>query len=395
VTRRGSVEREPYGVVGVISPWNLPIANPMRAVMAAVVTGNTVVLKPSEMSPLTALLMRDIALEAGFPPDVFLVATGDGATGAALVDAPLDKISFTGSVPTGRKVAEAAAPRLLPVVLELGGNNPMVVLADADLVRAANLAVQGAYWNAGQLCISVGRVYVEAPVYDEFVRRVVAETESLVADGEGAAPEPDLGAVTTAAQLDRLERQVEDARSRGARVLTGGRRLPGPGLRFAPVVVADADHGMAIMREECFGPVMPIMKVPDADEAIRLANDSRYGLAASLWTRRRRGERLVGRLRAGMVSVNDVLYHGFVAGLPFGGMGDSGYGRVHGEEGLREMTRTRSVLVDRMGLTREPLGGYPFRRFGLRRVRALIRLLHGSGPGARLRGLAGILGIRR
>lgn len=390
VTKKGRVEREPFGVVGIISPWNFPILNPMRSVLAALVTGNTVVLKPSELSPLSALLMEEIAREAGIPPDVFQVVTGDGDTGAALVQADVDKLSFTGSVASGRRVAEAAASRLLPLVLELGGKHAMIVLADAAVERAANLAVQGAFWNAGQACVAVERVYVEAPLYDRFVERVVAETRSLVV-GNGGDPEADVGALTTGAQVERLERQLGDARARGARVLAGGRLLPGPGRHFAPTVVADADHTMAIMREESFGPVMPIMKVQDAEEAVRLANDSPLALAASVWTERRRGEHLARRLRAGMVSVNDVLYHAAVAGLPFGGVGDSGYGRVYGEEGLREMTRTRSVLVDRGGLSREPIGGYPFRRFGLRRARALIRVLHGTGPGARVGGLIGIV----
>ncbi|MDX1673913.1 MAG: aldehyde dehydrogenase family protein [Longimicrobiales bacterium] len=390
ITKKGVVEREPYGVVGVISPWNFPIVNPMRVVLAALVTGNTVVLKPSEYAPMSAVLMRQLALEAGIPEDVFLVATGDGETGAALVQEDVDKISFTGSVEVGRTVAEAAGRRIIPVTLELGGKNAMVVLADADLERAVNMGVQGAYWNAGQICIAVERVYVEGSIYEEFVERVVRETEALDVVSE-TDPDADIGALTTDAQVDRLRRQLEDARSRGARVLTGGDLVPGPGRHFAPTVVAGADHSMAIMREESFGPVMPIMKVADAEEAIRLANDSPYALAASIWTRRRRGERLVRRLRAGMVSVNDVLYHGAVAGLPFGGMGNSGHGRVHGEEGLRELTVTRAVLVDRVGATREPVGGFPFRRFGVGRARALIRLLHGGGLLDRLRAVKNLI----
>lgn len=390
VTKKGRIEREPYGVIAVISPWNFPIVNPMRVVMAALVTGNTVVMKPSEQSPMSAVFMRQLALDAGIPEDVFLVATGGRDTGAALVQGDVDKISFTGAVENGRAVAEAAAERLIPVTLELGGKNAMVVLGDADLERAANLGVQGAFWNAGQICIAVERVYVEASVYDEYVERVVAATEALDVATE-ADPEGDIGALTTQVQADRLERQLEDARSKGARILTGGALVSGPGRYFAPTVVADTDHSMDIMRDESFGPVMPIMKVSDAEEAIRLANDSPYALAASIWTRRRRGERLVRRLRAGMVSVNDVLYHGAMAGLPFGGMGHSGYGRVHGEEGLREVTRSRAILVDRAGLRREPVGGFPFRRFGVKRARALIRLLHGGGLLDRLRALKDLI----
>lgn len=390
VTKKALVEREPYGVIGVISPWNFPILNPMRAVLAALATGNTVVLKPSELSPLSAQLMEEIARESGIPRDVFIVATGDAEAGAALVRAGVDKVSFTGSVDVGRKVARSAAERLVPVVLELGGKNAMVVLADANLDRAVNLGVQGAYWNAGQICIAVERVYVEAPIYDAFVERVVAETRSLCM-GSGSDPDADIGALTTRAQVDRLDRQLLDARDRGARILTGGGEVEGPGRHFAPTVVADTDHSMAIMRDESFGPVMPIMKVESAEEAIRLANESPYALAASIWTRRKRGERLARRLRAGMVSVNDVLHHGAVAGLPFGGMGDSGYGRVHGDEGLREMTQTRALLVDRFGPAREPIGGYPFRKFGVRRARSVVRVLHGRGLSGRIRGLSDLL----
>ena len=391
ITKTTRVEREPFGVVGVIAPWNFPIVNPMRAVMAALVTGNAVVLKPSELSPLSALLMVELANEAGFPADVFQVVTGRAEAGRALIEAGVDKVSFTGSVAVGRKVAEAAAPRLIPAVLELGGKNPMVVLVDADIERAAVSAVQGAFWNAGQICISVERAYVEAPVYDAFVERVAREAAALRVGNEGD-PAADIGAVTTAAQVERIEAQIADARSRGGRVIAGGERLPGPGRHFAPTVIADATQEMAVMREETFGPVLPIARVADADEALRLANDSPLALAASLWTGRKRGERLVPRIRAGMVSVNDVLYHGAVAALPFGGSGDSGYGRVHGEEGLREMTRARAVLVDRLGARREPIGGFPFTAGGADRARGLIDLLHGRGL---LRRLAGLIRVIR
>jgi acyl-CoA reductase-like NAD-dependent aldehyde dehydrogenase len=390
ITKQSTVVREPYGVVGIISPWNFPVVNPMRAVMATLVTGNAVVLKPSELTPLSALLMREIALEVGFPEDVFLVATGDGATGQALVEGDVDKISFTGSEATGRKVAETAASRLIPVVLELGGKNAMVVLADANLERAVNLGVQGAFWNAGQICIAVERVYVEAAIYEEFVERAVAETRSLTMGGR-TDPDADIGALATDEQVSRLDRQLADAAAKGARILTGGALLKGPGRHFAPTLVADVNHTMDIMREESFGPVMPIMRVRDVEEGIRLANDSPYALAASIWTGRRRGEALMGRLRAGMVSVNDVLYHAAVAGLPFGGMGNSGYGRVHGEEGMREMTQTRAVLVDRSGIAREPIGGFPFRRFGLARAHGLVGFLHGRGPFARARAAVRLL----
>lgn len=383
VTKRCYEVREPYGVVGVIGPWNFPVLNSMRAVLAALAAGNAAIWKPSEASPFSALYVLELAREAGIPEDVFTVATGDGATGAALIEAGVDKVSFTGSVATGRKVAELAARRVIPVTLELGGKDAMIVLADADLERAANTAVAGAFANAGQICISIERVYVEASVYDAFVERVVELTRPLVA---GPGPDADVGALTTDAQLAIVERQVKDAVAKGARVLVGGERLPGPGRFFAPTVLVDVDHSMEIMREETFGPVLAIMKVADAEEAIRLANDSRFGLGASVWTRPPRAAALVPRVKAGMVCVNDALTNGLVAGLPFGGVGESGYGSVYGDNGLLEMTRPRAILVDRLGAKRE-FAHYPTRRFGDARLVGLIRLLHGRGPARRLQGL--------
>lgn len=383
LTKRGYELREPFGVVGVIGPWNFPVLNSMRAVLAALAAGNTVVWKASEMSPLSALLMLDLAREAGLPEDVLLVATGDGATGAALIEAGVDKISFTGSVATGRKVARAAAERLIPVSLELGGKDAMIVLSDGDIERAANTAVAGAFLNAGQICISIERVYVEAPVYDDFVRHVVRVASSLRV---GADADADVGALTTDAQLEIVERQIRDAVAKGARVLVGGERLPGPGRFFAPTVLVDVDHTMEIMREETFGPVLPIMKVQDAEEALRLANDSRFGLGSSVWGRAGRVLAMVPRLRAGMTCINDALTNGMVAGLPFGGVGESGYGALYGDHGLREMSRPRAVLVDRFGAKRE-FAYYPLQRFGVARVLGLVRLLHGPRLADRFGGL--------
>lgn len=390
LTKRAWVEREPYGVIGVIGPWNFPVLNVMRAVMAGLVTGNAVVLKPSEATPLTALRLRELALDAGFPAETFQVATGDGGTGRALVEAGVDKISFTGSVATGRRVAAEAASRLIPVTLELGGKDPILVLEDAQVERAARSAANGAFYNAGQICVSLERAYVVEGVYEPFVEALVRETQALVVgppDDEGA----DVGAMTMESQVDRVERQVADAMERGARALTGGRRLPG-GRFYAPTVLVDVTPDMAVMRDETFGPVLPVMRVRDDEEALRLANDSGFALGASVWGGERARE-LAGRLRAGMVCVNEALVNGAVAGLPFGGASESGYGRVYGDEGLRELTRARSLLVDRGGLSWEP-GRYPLRRFGRERALALVRLLHGAGVGQRLRALATLLGRR-
>ena len=383
ISKRAYEEREPYGVVGVIGPWNFPVLNCMRSVLAALVCGNTVVLKPSEASPLSALLVRELALAAGIPADVFLVATGDGTTGAALASTDIDRLVFTGSVETGRRIARAAAERLLPVTLELGGKDPLIVLAGADLDRAADAAVAGAFSNTGQICTSIERLYVEQAVYDDFLARVVAKAGQVRV---GSDPEDDVGAITVEAQIEKIEQQVDDALRQGARALVGGQRVQHAGGRFyAPTVLADVTQDMRVMREETFGPVLPIMKVRDGEEALRLANDSPFALGAAVFGRHADAERLAARLRAGMVSINDVLIGGFMAGLPFGGQKDSGYGRVYGDEALREMSWPRAVTVDRLGM--REFAYYPRHRFGTARVRGMVQLLSGSGFRTKASGL--------
>lgn len=385
VTKRAYITREPYGVVGVIGPWNFPVLNTMRATLAALAAGNAVVLKPSEFTPFTALRLAELAREAGLPEDVFLVATGDGETGEALVDAGVDKVSFTGSVEVGRRVARRAAERLVPVTLELGGKDAFIVLADADVPSAARAAVAGAFVNAGQTCTSVERVYVEAPVYERFVEEAARVASTLRVGPDAAAC--DVGAITTEAQIERLEHHVRDAVERGARVVAGGGRLEGRGRYFMPTVLADVDHTMAVMREETFGPILPVMKVRNADEAVRLANDSPFALGASIFGTLRRAERLAGGVRAGMACVNDALANGLVAGLPFGGSGASGYGRVYGDDGLLELSRPRTLVIGRRGFGRALADHALFRWTGWPRVLALIELLHGAGRGVKLRAL--------
>jgi acyl-CoA reductase-like NAD-dependent aldehyde dehydrogenase len=383
LTKRAYEEREPYGVVGVIGPWNFPVLNCLRSVLAALVCGNTVVLKPSEAAPLSALLIRELALQAGIPGDVFLIATGDGSTGAALVEAGIDKLVFTGSVETGRRIARKAADRLLPLTLELGGKDPLIVLEGADLERAADAAVVGAFANTGQICTSIERAYVAQSVYDDFLRRVVQKATKVRV---GAGADADIGAVTVEAQIDKIEQQVDDALRQGARALVGGRRLSNGGGRFyAPTVLADVTQDMRIMREETFGPVLPIMKVRDAEEALRLANDSPFALGGAIFGRRREAERLALRLRAGMVSINDTLMSGVIAGLPFGGLKDSGYGRVYGDDALREMSWPRAVTIDRVGL--REFAYYPRDRFGTARVQGMVQLLSGRGVRNKTSGL--------
>ena len=388
LTKRAYEVREPYGVVGVIGPWNFPVLNSMRATLAALVCGNTVVMKPSEASPLSALLVREIASEVGIPDDVFLIATGAGPTGAALVGAAIDKLTFTGSVETGRMIARSAAERLLPLTLELGGKDPMIVLAGANIERAADAAVAGAFINGGQICTSIERVYVEESIYDDFLARVVDKARGLKVGAPGDA-KVDVGAITLESQIEKIESQVDEAIEQGARVLVGGRRLDGAGRFYAPTVLVDVTHDMRVMREETFGPVLPIMKVRNAREAITLANDSVFALGGSIWGKRSRAQQLVPELRAGMVSVNDTLLGGMIAGLPFGGIGESGYGRVYGDDALRELSWARSVTIDRANM--REIGFYPLTKFGDTRALGLVQLLSGAGAALKLRGLLKLL----
>jgi acyl-CoA reductase-like NAD-dependent aldehyde dehydrogenase len=348
-SKAGRIVREPYGVIGIISPWNYPFSIPATEAMSALVAGNAVVLKPSEFTSLAALELASLLHGAGVPKDVFQVVPGDGATGAALIGSDIDKLIFTGSVVTGKKIAKAAAARLLPVVLELGGKDPMIVLDDADVEVASSGAVWGAFVNAGQACLSVERCYVHRSLYEPFLTACVKKAKQ-VRLGDGMNPETEIGPLIHERQVRNLEAHVEDAVSRGARILTGGARLRELGPNFyAPTVLADVNHEMRIMRGETFGPVLPIMVFDTDDEAVRLANDSEYGLAASIWTRDRpRSEAMARRIQAGTVMVNDAVSCFGISEAPHGGVKASGIGRTHGRFGLEEMLRIKYVDSDRL-----------------------------------------------
>jgi acyl-CoA reductase-like NAD-dependent aldehyde dehydrogenase len=345
--KRGYVVYRPRGVVGIISPWNAPLNLALGDALPALLAGNAVIIKPSGLAPL-AVQRACAALNTVLPPDVLQVVIGAGPAGAALVD-HVDLICVTGSPETGRRVMERASRRLTPVLLELGGKDPMIVCRDADLDRAAAGAAWGGCMMTGQVCMSVERVYVEAPVAEAFTTKLVERMRILRTGANGPAAEIDFGPFTSPRQLEIVERHVADAVARGARLLTGGTRVgDGPAQCFAPTVLAGVDHSMAIMREETFGPVVPVMAVADVDEAVRLANDSQYGLNASVWTADvARGIAIAERLESGNACVNECVLSAGVPALPFGGIKQSGVGTRHGgAEGLRQFCVRQALLVE-------------------------------------------------
>jgi succinate-semialdehyde dehydrogenase/glutarate-semialdehyde dehydrogenase len=352
-SKRGEMRFEPYGVIAIISPWNYPIAVPLGQIVPALIAGNAIVLKPSEFTPWCGALIGELCGNAGLPEGLVQVAQGGGEVGAALVEAEgVSKVVFTGSVATGRKVAESSARRLIPSVLELGGKDAMIVLGDADLEVASSAAVWGGFTNCGQACLSVERLYVERSVAERFIELVVAKTKKLRV-GPGMHPDSDVGPMIRPQQVERVEQQLRDAVARGARVLTGGKRAALGGSFFQPTVVTDVNHSMELMREETFGPVLAICAVADAEEAVRLANDSIFGLGASVWTGdARRGREIAARLKAGAVMVNDVISAFGICEAPHGGRGASGWGHTHSRLGLLEMLQVKYVGVD--GLPRMP-----------------------------------------
>ena len=370
--KRGYVVYRPRGVVGIISPWNAPLNLALGDALPALLAGNAVIIKPSELAPL-AVQRACAALNTVLPPDVLQVVIGAGPAGAALVD-HVDLICVTGSPETGRRVMERASRRLTPVLLELGGKDPMIVCRDADLDRAAAGAAWGGCMMTGQVCMSVERVYVEAPVAEAFTAKLVERMRALRTGANGPAAEIDFGPFTSPRQLEIVERHVADAVARGARLLTGGTRVgDGPAQCFAPTVLAGVDHSMAIMREETFGPVVPVMAVADVDEAVRLANDSQYGLNASVWTADvARGIAIAERLESGNACVNECVLSAGVPALPFGGIKQSGVGTRHGgAEGLRQFCVRQALLVEPRKRRSEP-AWFPYT---LARARQIERLM--------------------
>ena len=460
--KSGQLLREPYGVVGIISPWNYPFSVPSVQTLTALATGNAVVLKPSECTPYSSLELQRLLREAGLDRELLQVVTGEGGAGAALLAANVQKVVFTGSVATGKRVAQAAAARLLPVVLELGGKDPMIVLEDADVDVASSAAVWGAFMNAGQTCLSVERCYVHESIYQKFLDACVEKTAKLrigpsfhplrhdqpgedksyspqrmghpqsssshplrqehrgqdgsslaleasiagegtstpthaksahVGDPGACGPQSlissniDAGPMIHARQLSIVQSHVEDAVARGARLLAGGKPLPPLGPHFfSPTILAGVDHSMKIMREETFGPVLPVRSFKTEDEAVALANDSEYGLAASIFTGdRKRGEALARRIVAGTVMVNDVLACFGISEAPHGGVKASGIGRTHGRFGLEEMVWPKYVDSDRLPRMKK-LWWYGYGPAFGQQMGGFIELLFANGLTKRLRG---------
>jgi succinate-semialdehyde dehydrogenase/glutarate-semialdehyde dehydrogenase len=377
--KRSRISYEPLGVVGIISPWNYPLSIPMGSAVMALMAGNAVVLKPSEFTPGIGLKIAALFREAGLPENLVQVVTGDGQTGAALVESGLDKLVFTGNAKTGRAIAEAAARRLLPCVLELSGKDAMIVCADAPFERTVTGAVWGAFTNCGQACASVERLYVVAAIAERFVRAVVEKTKSLRV-GPGHEDESDVGPLANARQLGLVIEHVQDAVAQGAKVLTGGKRIDSlRGHFFEPTVLADVQPSMRVMQEETFGPVLPIQVVNDEEEAIREANRSRFGLLASVWTRDNcRGRELARRLEAGTVILNDALYTHGACETPWFGVKQSGWGVLHSRHGLREFVRMKHVNWDLLPLRSDPWW-FPYSVWKRRQFERLLEALHRWG----------------
>ncbi|MEU4693585.1 aldehyde dehydrogenase family protein [Actinoplanes sp. NPDC023714] len=365
-----ALEYRPFGVIGVIGPWNYPVYTPLGSVSYALAAGNAVVFKPSEHTPGVGVWLAAAWARAVPGHPVLRVVTGDGTTGAALCESGADKIAFTGSAATARLVMAACARTLTPIVVEGGGKDAMIVAADADLDAAARAAAFGGFGNAGQTCAGVERVYVERPVYQDFLGRLTELTAQIKGDAYGP--------MTTPEQPEVVRRHVADALVAGGRAVVGGAdSVREPFVR--PVLLAEVPEESAAVTEETFGPTLVVNPVADLDEAVRLANASKYGLAASIFSRDRgRALAIARRLRTGAVSINAVLGFAGVPSLPFGGVGDSGFGRIHGADGLREFSRAQSVtwrrfgaMIDLMRLDRDPAA--------LERARRLFRLRHARG----------------
>jgi succinate-semialdehyde dehydrogenase/glutarate-semialdehyde dehydrogenase len=383
--KSGHLVYEPLGVVAVISSWNYPLAIPMSQITAAVAAGNGVICKTSDFTPQCGELIGRLFHDAGFPENLVTIVQGGGDVGQAIIESRPDKVFFTGSVFTGRHVAEACAPLLIPSVLELGGKDAMLVLADADLEVTSSAAVWGSYTNCGQVCLSVERLFVEEAVSEAFLTKCVEKTRKLHI-GPGSDPNSEIGPLIRPQHVQRMSELIGDAVQRGARVLCGGRPRPDLGVNFfEPTVITGVDPSMKLFQDETFGPIMAIRVVRDAEQAVRLANETEFALSASVWTKDLEGGRRIAReLRAGVVMVNDLISAFAVAEAPHGGCGLSGWGRTHGKAGFQEMLHVKYIDEDRLAWMEKPW----WFRYGAdleKAADAFLQFEFGGGLGQRLR----------
>ncbi|NRB40730.1 MAG: aldehyde dehydrogenase family protein [Pseudomonadales bacterium] len=375
---------KPLGVVGVIAPWNGPFVLTANPCIQAMIAGNTVVAKGSEITPFCSKILEELCLEAGFPEGVCNVLMGDGMTGAALTSGAVDKIAFTGSVTTGKKVAMACVENLTPYSLELGGKDAMIICADANLDEAAHAAVWGGCVNSGHFCCGIERIYVEAPVYDVFVEKVTTLAKAI-RQGASHGVNEDLGAIFWDKQLDIIEAHVEDAKKKGAKVLAGGERNKElKGLYYPATVMVDLDETCDLMTQETFGPVLPIIKVKDIEEGIAKANDSNYGLHGSVWTKdKNKGLEIAKRIQTGSMAVNDIGMMYGVPSAPFGGVKESGVGSINGANGLRAYSQAMPIIIGRYAGADT---GYPHDQKKLDRMKKLMNFMWKNPIGKKLLG---------
>jgi acyl-CoA reductase-like NAD-dependent aldehyde dehydrogenase len=376
IITKGWTEYHPLGVAGIISPWNYPFYLPTLSATQALSAGCAVVIKPSEITPLSGQLVQDLAVESGIPQGVVQVIHGDGATGAALVDANIDIIAFTGSPAVGKKIAIAAAATLTPTLLELGGKDAQIVLEDAKIKDAARAAISFGVFNAGQMCVGIERVYVLDEVYTEFMAEATKAVGKVAA---ATGDKHDIGPMISPPQIDIIEEHLKDAIDKGATVVAGGSRVETEhGIYFEPTLLENVDHTMKVMREETFGPIVPVMKVADEAEAIALANDSSYGLHGSVWTgNRKRGAAVAGKMKTGSIAVNDHVVNFVFPSIKLGGIGESGMNGQLGEEGIKAFTIHRSITSARFAPTTKVLGAWLPRKRKPRYWKRLAYVLFG------------------
>lgn len=378
--RSSYVEFYPYGVVAVISPWNFPLSIPLGEVCMALMAGNTVILKPSEYTPLVAEKIIDLFKRAGLPQNVLQVVHGLGDVGAALVDSGVNKVVFTGSVPTGKKIMAACAKNLTSLTLELGGKDPFLVFKDANLDVASSAAVWGAFSNSGQICASVERLYVHESIAQEFTDLVVRKTKML-RQGSGQNPDVDVAAMTAGMQVEKVLSQIESARQNGAQILTGGKLNAGLKRSYLePTVLTQVDHDFEIVREESFGPILPIMTFKTTEEAIQKANDSEFALNAYIWSKNKSfAKRVASELVAGTVNINETVFTHALPQTPWGGPKSSGLGRTHGVEGLLDLVQIRHVHTNHFPSKKNAFWWFGYSSQKIELLMLLSQTLFGKG----------------